>query len=230
MPVLAEATAHLSWLLSRGYGDRSALKLVGDRFDLDARQREAVGRCACPDQLLRERLAKRADEEELDGGEIAIDGYNLLTTVESALGGGVILAGRDGCYRDLASMRGTWRRVVETLPALELVADCLEEIGARRCRWLLDRPVSNSGRLRALVESVAENRGAEWTVELVQDADRELLRAELVLVSADREVLDGCRCWLNLARMVVARRVPNAWVIALDAGAARGPRAELMER
>ena len=47
---LSEATAQYAWLLSRGYATRSALKLVGDRHGLTARQREALARCACTDE------------------------------------------------------------------------------------------------------------------------------------------------------------------------------------
>ena len=55
-----------------------------------------------------------------------LDGYNVLTTVEAALGGGVILIARDGAYRDMASMHGSYRKVAETLPALKILGKLLE--------------------------------------------------------------------------------------------------------
>ena len=55
-PVLRRAAGDLGWLLSRGYPANSALKLVGDRYGLVARQRMAVGRCVCSD----EEVARRA--------------------------------------------------------------------------------------------------------------------------------------------------------------------------
>ena len=48
-PRLVEAVADLCWLLSRGYATPSALKLVGDRHVLAARQRVAVARLRCSD-------------------------------------------------------------------------------------------------------------------------------------------------------------------------------------
>ena len=48
-PILKTATAELAWLLSRNYATPSALKLVGDRHRLDARQRMAVQRSTCTD-------------------------------------------------------------------------------------------------------------------------------------------------------------------------------------
>ena len=44
--------ADFSWLLTRGYAEKGALKLVGDRFSLTERQRLAVMRSACSDQHL----------------------------------------------------------------------------------------------------------------------------------------------------------------------------------
>ena len=107
---LRTATSHLSWLLSRGYVNPSALKLVGDRFDLKDRQRVAVGRCACPDAARDDRAARRLSLRDLRGRTVYIDGFNVVTTVEAALGGGVLLVGRDGAVRDMASMHGNYRR------------------------------------------------------------------------------------------------------------------------
>ena len=42
LPALRHAVADLSWLLSRGYAMPSALSLVGNRFDLAARQRSML--------------------------------------------------------------------------------------------------------------------------------------------------------------------------------------------
>src|SRR5207302_215520 len=56
-PALRCAVTELSWLLSHGYAEPSALKIVGDRHALDARQRMAEKRCACTDAALAHRNA-----------------------------------------------------------------------------------------------------------------------------------------------------------------------------
>lgn len=43
---LSAATRDLSMLLTKNYPSKAALKLVGDQFSLNARQRRAVERCA----------------------------------------------------------------------------------------------------------------------------------------------------------------------------------------
>jgi hypothetical protein len=217
LPALDDAVCDLCWLLSRGYASTGALKLVGDRYRLDARQRSAISRSACSDAALARRRANQVAPEQLRGQTLRLDGYNVLTTVEAALAGGVILAARDGTYRDLASMHGSFRKVVETLPSLELLGEVAAELGVGRCVWYLDRPVSNSGRLRSFMERLAAGRAWSWQVDLVPNPDSLLSVGPDVVASADSAILDRCQAWLNLAREAIDRRVPQAHVIRLDA-------------
>ncbi len=210
-PALAAAVADLSWLLSRGYADPSALKLVGDRYRLVERQRVAVLRAACSDAALAGRRARHVAVEALRGRPVRIDGFNLILTIESALGGGVVLACRDGCYRDLASVHGTYRTVGETRPALDLAARWLAEWGVGPCAWLLDAPVSNSGRLAALIRSV----DPAWSTDVVPDPDAALAAPGPAVATADAGVLDRCGEWVSLARAVVEAGVPGAFVVDL---------------
>jgi hypothetical protein len=210
-PGLAAAVADLSWLLSRGYAAPSALKLVGDRYALVERQRTAVLRAACSDTALADRRAREVDPAALRDRPLRIDGFNLVLTLESALGGGVVLACRDGCYRDLASVHGTYRRVEETRPALALAAKWLAGWGAGQCTWLLDAPVSNSGRLAALVRAADPG----WSAEVVPDPDAVLAAPGAVVATADAGVLDRCGEWVSLARVLVEAGVPGAFVADL---------------
>jgi hypothetical protein len=128
----------------------------------------------------------------------------------------VILAARDGCYRDMASMHGSYRRVSETAPALELIGRTMAALEIPRCRWLLDRPVSNSGRLKQLIELTAQSRGWRWEAELVLDPDPLLAACDEVVATADSAILDQCRAWFNLAREVVVRHSPEAFLPELS--------------
>src|SRR3972149_6438413 len=82
-PILRTATHDLCWLLDRGYAVPSALVLVGDRYALQKRQRIAVARCACAHDAADRRRARRIEPQALDGRDLWIDGYNLLTTLEA---------------------------------------------------------------------------------------------------------------------------------------------------
>ena len=215
-PRLREATADLSWLLTRGYASPSALKVVGDRYSLDARQRVAVARCACGDETLAGRQRRQVEREDLEGRELWIDGFNVLTTIESALSGGVILHARDGCYRDLASMHGTYRSVNETIPAVHVLGELLAEWNVAGCRWLLDQPVSNSGRLKTMLRETADQEEWRWQAELVPDPDHVLCHAGQIVATADSHVLDYAQRWFNLGRLAIDLRICDAWIVDLS--------------
>jgi hypothetical protein len=101
------------------------------------------------------------------------------------------------------------------VPALELIGREAERLGITECLWYLDRPVSNSGRLKARMSELAADAGWRWTIELVSDADAVLAQSEQVVATADSAVLDRCRLWLNFARETVTRGVPEARVLEL---------------
>ena len=206
----------LSWLFDHQYACKSALKLVGDRHELTQRQRMAVMRCACSDAARERRGAGRVTPVQLAGEELLLDGYNVLTTIEAALAGGVILSARDGCFRDLASVHGTYRKVAETHPAIELLGSWIASQRLARCVWYLDRPVSNSGRLKTILREYAEQNGWDWRIELVPDPDPILARASAVVATADSVILDRCARWINLAREIVTTCVPSAHLIDLS--------------
>ena len=183
---------------------------------LDARQRIAVGRCSCSDEALQRREHSRVELTRLAGQNVWLDGYNVLTSVEAAMAGGVILSARDGCFRDMASVHGTWRKVQETVPAIDFVGRYLAEHGIAQATWYLDRPVSNSGRLKTLLRAMAEKQHWPWAVELVPDPDKILATAEHIVASADSGILDQCRHWVNLARAVIETSVPGANIVPLS--------------
>ncbi|MGD0654416.1 MAG: DUF434 domain-containing protein [Thermoguttaceae bacterium] len=213
---LSQAVDDLSWLLTRGYAHDSSLKLVGDRYGLVARQRIAVARCSCSDGDGDRRRIHEVTAQSLSNRSLKLDGYNVLTTIEAALSGGVILAARDGAFRDMASMHGTYRKVAETLPAFELLGAQLADLNLAECIWYLDRPVSNSGRLKSLMEELARKKGWPWQVELEQNPDALLAESPEVVATADSVILDRCRWWYNLARIVVTRHVRQAWIVDLS--------------
>jgi hypothetical protein len=216
-PALQQAAAELAWLLDHGYALRSSLALVGDRHDLTQRQRLALARCSTDATRCERRRRHEVSPAAIGDVELWIDGYNLLISLEAALGGGIILAGRDGCYRDLASLHGTYREVSETIPALQLIRETLASWHVRHCRWFLDRPVSNSGRLRMLMLELARAGGWSWEVQLEFDPDNLLANSPEIVVSSDSIVLDRCAQWFNAARYIIEAKVPDANIICLSA-------------
>ena len=212
---LRHAVRDYSWLLSRGYPDRGALKLVGDRYRLRKRQRLAVSRGSCSRQAAERRRRKLLAPAALAGAAVAVDGFNLLITIESALSGGFLFEGVDSCYRDLASIHGSYKRVAETGAAIQLAGHCLAALSVERVHWLLDKPVSNSGKLRQLLYEAAEKAGWNWTVTLHYNPDRLLIESKQPVLTSDSLILDQCAGWFNGARHVVEAKIQQAKVIQI---------------
>ena len=213
---LRNALADFSMLLTKGYADKSTLKLVGDKFSLTQRQRLAIMRSACSDQQLNLRKQRQVKVAGLAHKPLVIDGYNVLITVEAAMSGAVIFKGRDGCCRDLASIHGTYRKVTETIPAIELIGKFLKDKSVSQSLWLLDSPVSNSGRLKKLIGELAQKNGWKLDVELLPNPDAELIKTDNIVVSSDSVVLDRCKKWVNLAGAIIEEKLPDTWLLDLS--------------
>lgn len=216
--MLTKAVADLSWLRTRGYAEPSALKLVGDRYQLRQRQRVAVGRCACSDESLVARTSRRIPGSGVSGCALVIDGLNVLTTIEVALAGGVLLVGRDGCLRDMASFHGSYRLVEETERAIEILLDTIAWMKPSEARVLVDRPVSNSGRLAQAIRSAAAARALGVEAITADRVDETLVSEAAIVATADSAILDRCGSWLNLARIAVERccgDLDTSWCLQL---------------
>lgn len=217
LPGLRQATEDLCWLLDHGYALHSAAELVGNRHTLTARQRLAVTRCVCSQAARLRRRQHEVAPPQVRDLELWLDGFNVLTGIEAALAGGVLLLGGDGCVRDLASVYARHHEVQETGPALHLLGATLTAWGVRRCRWWLDRPVSNSGRLQRRILELAAFQGWDWTVDLVFNPDKVLAETSAVIATSDSVILDHCQRWINLTRLVITEHIPNAWLVNLGA-------------
>ncbi len=213
---LRRAVNELSWLLTRGYNVTSSLKLVGDRHGLRERQRLAVGRSSCSDRDRQRRTDHRLSVERLKNEPVIVDGFNLLITIEAALSKGPLLLGLDECIRDLSSVHGSYRSVEETERAILLIGEALDHLGAASVLWLLDRPVSNSGRLAAKIAELAEQRSWPWQVELVFNPDPMVIASPAVAITSDASILDRVDRWSDLKSYLLGRQIPDAWVIDLS--------------
>jgi hypothetical protein len=215
LPGLIMARQEIQFMLDRGYPAGPVIDLVGGHRQLTARQRMALQRSSAARQQIENRLDLMLPWTAAHDGILLIDGFNLIITLEVALSGSVLLCCGDGALRDLAGLRGTYRIITQTAVAVDLIGRAMHDLAVPEARFFLDAPVSNSGRLRSLITSMAQNWEFPVNVELAPDVDHRLSGQERI-VSSDSILLDQCGSWFSLAAKIVADFIPDAWVVDLS--------------
>jgi hypothetical protein len=212
---LRAATRELSFLFEHAYAPESALKLVGERHQLTARQRQAVLRAACAESAASGRAARRISAAQLAGRALALDGFNCLISVEAMLAAAPLFRGRDGALRDLASVHGSYRAVLETQRAAGLLVSALTRHRVATAQIVLDRPVGNSGRTRVLFLQLAAQLSWPLEVKLSDRVDQELAAHHDVVASSDSWILDRAPAWADLPAIVAQDEALAPWVVDL---------------
>lgn len=196
------AARHMSYLIDEGYDPKQAATFVGNHFSLSDRQRLALGRSIATAGQLQCRKAK--EKADAAGCEVWMDGFNTVITLEVMFSASPLFACMDGTVRDLAALRGTYGIIPETHEAIRMMLDSLEEMQVASVHILLDEPVSNSGRLKALIAQMGEGRPFALDIQLLKSVDKALWPKENVITS-DSVILDHCVSWVNLTRRCVER-------------------------
>lgn len=221
LATLARASFELSWLLDRGYPRDTARGFVGDRYQLTARQRLFLARAVSGGEAACRRQEKRLAKSEIAGKHVLVDGFNAIVTLEVALSGGPVVACEDGTVRDLAGMRGTYHPCYQTARAIRLLVGYFREAGTGRVEFLIDAPVSNSGRLRGLIEHEAADSASSAdltdaplvTARLERDVDAALSASCDVVVTSDSVILDRCLNWSNAVAEIVGE-LSDVWIVS----------------
>ncbi len=192
------AVEDMQYLLSREYPEKAASDLVGNRYRLKTRQIQALRGASASIQQLDNRQLKHVDISDLKDKTVYLDGFNVLILLESLLSEAYVFEGLDGCIRDLSGVHGTYKRVNQTLRAVELVASFYRKNQIHQLVWIFDKPVSNSGRIKQIVLEFAEEHHLNWEADLQYNPDKFLAESSAIVISSDAWILDHCKEWFNL--------------------------------
>jgi hypothetical protein len=212
---LQHALEDLYYLLSRDYPMKASLALVGNRYQLVKRQLQALQGIACSANELSKRKNTELSPAEIKGQTILLDGFNILIILETALLGGFVFEGIDGCFRDISSVHGSYRTVQTTEEALILIGKTLQQLGLQKVIWVFDAPISNSGKLKSTCYEIAEKHQFPWEIILDNAPDKYLIENSGLICSSDGWVLDECKRWFNLGAHII-HHLPKAKIISFN--------------
>ncbi|WP_165828347.1 DUF434 domain-containing protein [Chryseobacterium phosphatilyticum] len=202
------AVQDMHYLLTREYPEKSASVLVGHRYRLKPRQIQAVRGASASEQQLYQRKSKQQKASDLKGKTVYLDGFNVLILLESLLSEAYIFEGLDRCFRDLSEVHGTYKRVNQTLKAIELVEAFYRKNEIQKLIWVFDQPVSNSGRIKQIILDFSRENNLNWEAELQYNPDKFLVESSEIIISSDAWILDHCKEWFNLIGYLIEEESP----------------------
>ena len=204
IPKLRQAAEEVLFLLNHGYPVKGATRFVGDHYMFSERQRLALARTVSPEEQISSRLEREV--KNIEGETIYIDGFNVIIGLEIAYSNSMLFSCMDGTVRDLAGLRGTYRLIPETDLAVKALLNTLEFLKAEKAIIYLDKPVSNSGRLRQKINEHADDYDVEVEV-VIEDAVDYILKQKPLIASGDAIILNECDKWFNFVKCVIAQNI-----------------------
>jgi hypothetical protein len=203
--LLREAAADFRFLLARGYPRQAALTLAGNRYGLDEIARRLLHRGVFAPAVAAARRAKLRRLQNLPDRPLALDGHNVLITLECALRKLPLVVADDGFIRDVGEVSRAFRVSPATDRVLNLVADYLARHRAGPLRVLYDAPLSLSGELARRTEEIFASRGLRVQARAVPVPERELAGFPGPIATSDTALIDIHNPVVDLAGEIIGQ-------------------------
>jgi hypothetical protein len=190
----------LIFLLDRKYPRKQAIELVGNRYRLNHSERMILYRGVFNTQSTALRKEKRAGIQEIK--RLAIDGYNVLITLESYLKGRIVFRSLDGFVRDVAGIYGKQTFDHHTQKCIALLIEFIQDGLMANSSFFqegvlfLDLPVSKSGELASCLRDRFSLKKLNIKVYVAKNPDGEMIEEakqskDTVVATSDTVVLDN---------------------------------------
>ena len=208
-----EALRDYKYLLDRGYDRSKVLDLVVERYGLGREARDILLRTVFASRDVEERIGKRVEVGELEGERVAVDGYNVLSTITSSLLGYPLFLALDGFVRDISSLVGKLTKHHAIYTSLVILLVTLSRLRPKRVEVFYDAQVSKSGLLALYTRTAMRKIGIEGRAYAVRRADKAtLLSGGGVVASSDSVVISRARRVADLAGYIAMGIAPESVV------------------
>lgn len=170
------ASREYLWMLSRGYPQKSSLKMVGDKFMLARDMRQVLYRGISAEKEAATRRGRIGTVQP--GDMVLVDTYNVLFTVNNYLLGKPVFISNDGILRDAGEMRGRISSKPTFSRAIGLFLEVLKQWQGVSFMLYLDEPVPFSGRLSIELAKDMVQMEIEGQAQTVKSPDHMLIHTE----------------------------------------------------
>ena len=202
-----KAAVDFRYLLNRAYPRKGALELVGNRYALTFDQRHLLHRGVFSESDAMSRRRKLLRLRDLRGRALAIDGYNVLITVEAGLSGRPLIAADDGFLRDISGLSANFKKTPSTDHAIHLAFQTLRTAKPRDVLFLFDSPMSKSGRLAQEVRALLARETFSGDAQAMRVPEQILMGFQGIVATSDTAIIDQSEKIFDLAGFILKQNV-----------------------
>jgi hypothetical protein len=204
---LQKAAEDFRYLLNRGYPRKAALELVGNRYGLTSDERHLLHRGIFSDADSKSRRKRKIPIGKVRNRDLAIDGYNVIITIEAGLSGQPLILGDDGFIRDISGLSGNFKKTERTEEALQSILDIVKRVKPRKTLFLFDSPISMSGELAQEVRDLLKKENLLGDARAVKVPEKILIGFPGVIATSDTAIIDQSKEVVDLAGDIIRKRI-----------------------
>ena len=212
---LQKAAEDFRYLLNKNYPRKATLELIGNRYGLTSDERHLLHRGVFSNSDSRSRRGKRISAKEIQGRDLAIDGHNVLITIEAGLSGRPLISGDDGFIRDISGLSGSFKKTETTEKAIQQIIHTLKNMKPRKTLFLFDAPISMSGKLAYEVRGVLKKENLSGDAMAVKVPEKILIGFPGVIATSDTAIIDQSKKVLDLAGFILRKKTKLESLIRL---------------
>ncbi len=204
---LHDAAEDFRYLLNRAYPRKATLELVGNRYGLTYDQRHLLHRGVFSDADSKSRRKKRISVGGVRNKDLAIDGHNVIITIEAGLSGRPLVLGDDGFIRDISGLSGAFKNTSKTEEALQLIFSALKKVNPRQTLFLFDSPISMSGELAQEARNLLKKHSLPGDALAVKVPEKILIGFPGVIATSDTAIIDQSKRVVDLAGDIIKKKL-----------------------
>jgi hypothetical protein len=204
---LPKAAEDFRYLLNRGYPRKTTLELVGNRYGLTSDERHLLHRGVFSSSDSQARQKKKISIQEVRNKDLAIDGHNVLITIEAGLSRRPLILGDDGFIRDISGLSGSFKKTESTEKAIQFIIHTIKIIKPRQTLFLFDAPISMSGELAQEVRSQLKRENLLGEAMAVKVPEKILIGFPGIIATSDTAIINQSKKVLDLAGYIITKRI-----------------------
>ena len=204
---LNKAARDFRYLLNQGYPRKATLELVGNRYGLNFDERHLLHRGVFSNADSKSRKKKIVPITGIRNKDLAIDGHNVLITIEAGFSGRALVLADDGFIRDISGLSGSFTKSKVTETAIQLLLTVLEKWKPSKTLFLFDAPISMSGKLAEEVRDQLNQADLPGDAVAVKVPEKILIGFPGVIATSDTDIVDRSEKVLDLAGYIIRQHI-----------------------